>query len=269
MTDAIHVGAVAAECTKRLEDLLALWEDTRHRLTVWVDETHQSAVEVCSKHGTDRPIDWERTVVETMRTGECVVVYATCARCEEEASSASRERWLLSRGVPSVLVGCTFENYSVTQDNREVYSALKKWSVRPRGMALVSSPTGLGKSHLAVAVMRTSPLRGLFVVGGTIAETLRRPYRDNPPDIVAICKRVPLLILDDLGVDDSGAADTALHSIVNHRHGEKLPILITTNVQPSELIKSLGDRAADRVREMLAVNKRMSGSSWRSREKYD
>lgn len=72
-------------------------------------------------------------------------------------------------------------------------------------------------------------------------------------DILEDLKNVPLLILDDLGAERAGDwAMAQMFNIIDHRNAERLPVIITSNKEPSDL-KAFGDRLYDRLRAMCAV----------------
>ncbi len=61
-----------------------------------------------------------------------------------------------------------------------------------------------------------------------------------------------------------------LHEILDYRHGERLPTIITSNLQFENLSGVLGERMADRLRESTFRVLTFSGSSNRrdARQRY-
>ena len=73
-------------------------------------------------------------------------------------------------------------------------------------------------------------------------------------DILEKYKTARLLILDDLGAETATEwVRERLFEIIDSRYGACLPLLVTTNLLPSELEGRLGKRIADRPREMCRV----------------
>ena len=67
-------------------------------------------------------------------------------------------------------------------------------------------------------------------------------------------KAVPLLVLDDLGAESSKDWGMGqIFEIIDRRYNECLPTLITTNLLPKEIGNRMGERTADRLREMCRV----------------
>jgi DNA replication protein DnaC len=71
-----------------------------------------------------------------------------------------------------------------------------------------------------------------------------------------------LLVLDELGVSTGGRDEfPALYEVLNHRHGEELPTVLTTNVPIEQFVEAFGDRIADRL--ATARFCQLKGESWR------
>lgn len=71
---------------------------------------------------------------------------------------------------------------------------------------------------------------------------------DSPVDEYKKCKK--LLVIDDIGSSnyDRGRIQAMYHNIFDYRHSEKLPVIVTTNLNKRELCDYIGDRAFDRLR---------------------
>lgn len=108
--------------------------------------------------------------------------------------------------------------------------------------AYVFGPVGTHKTTLACAALRhvvRSGVRCRFVPTRMLAERLRDSFRDGT-DPIADCRRVPVLVLDDLGKET--ARDWCLERIfalVDHRHNEGLPTLTTTQYPGGRLVERL------------------------------
>ncbi|MFC2083325.1 DnaA ATPase domain-containing protein, partial [Candidatus Bipolaricaulota bacterium] len=58
---------------------------------------------------------------------------------------------------------CTFENFDVTDDNREAYGACKRVAEEGVSGVLIRGKNGLGKTHLLVAMMKEYDRRNSFI----------------------------------------------------------------------------------------------------------
>lgn len=70
-------------------------------------------------------------------------------------------------------------------------------------------------------------------------------------DILKRCKEVPVLFLDDLGAEKPTEwVREQLYDLIDERYIARLPVHITTNLTIEGLVEVLGERTADRLREM-------------------
>lgn len=91
-----------------------------------------------------------------------------------------------------------------------------------------------------------------LVTSVDLLSKLRQSFDDGNPQVVLDgYKRVPLLVLDDLGTEKpSEWVQERLHELIDSRYGDMLPTVITTNLLPREMRIRLGDRTCDRIRSM-------------------
>lgn len=114
---------------------------------------------------------------------------------------------------------------------------LTEWALHPRGRNLiVFGPTGVGKSHAAVAAARhgfeTMGMRTRFVPSAEMVEQLKP---GGPDGYLWDLVNVDRLIIDDLGSERTTDWTTEqLYLIVNRRWLEERPTIVTTNLDPME-----------------------------------
>src|SRR5215211_1404067 len=104
-------------------------------------------------------------------------------------------------------------------------------------------PIGVGKTHLAVAVMNEiitkKRVPSLFVTVPELLDNLRGAYNDPGRDIdewMDSVKNADLLLLDDLGAERANEwVRERIFVIVNHRYREELPTIFTSNTGPKDL----------------------------------
>ena len=132
-------------------------------------------------------------------------------------------------------------------------------------------PFGTGKSHLSAAALRQIG-GGWFVKQSSLLFALRATYRDKAArDPIERAQSARLLVLDDVGISSGGRDELPLlHEILDHRHGEKLPTIMTSNLPLEGLSAVIGDRMSDRLRESAFRVLNFTGTSNRrgARQRY-
>ncbi|MBR2406668.1 MAG: ATP-binding protein [Clostridia bacterium] len=117
---------------------------------------------------------------------------------------------------------------------------------------LLRGPTGVGKTHLSLAIAGEVMARGYSVVYGPVQKLLHRLEKEhfgraegNSEDVMIDCD---LLILDDVGTEFASPFYTsALYNIINGRMLEEKPTIISTNLNQKELAARYGEQIASRV----------------------
>ena len=78
--------------------------------------------------------------------------------------------------------------------------------------------------------------------------------KETPNGVIEDACNADLLILDDVGVDtlssDKSNFEKFIFSLVNYRYNQMKPILLSTNLSPSELKALVTLRVYDRLRSM-------------------
>ena len=128
-----------------------------------------------------------------------------------------------------------------------------KYFSRSSKSLLMQGNTGLGKTHLSLAIAKTAIEYGYDVVYGSVFNLLSKVERerfgkDEDEDSYNHLLRCDLLILDDLGTEfASNYAKAAIHSIINTRQLSGLPTIISTNLTMEELMENYSDRVVSRL----------------------
>ncbi len=118
---------------------------------------------------------------------------------------------------------------------------------------LFQGGTGLGKTHLSLAIAKEAIKKGYGVIYGSVhnfAVSLEKERFESPDDsdtnsLLCSCD---LLILDDLGTEFSSSyANSVVYNIINSRIMKKLPTIISTNLNEFELEKKYSERLISRL----------------------
>ena len=156
----------------------------------------------------------------------------------------------------------TFEKFDVRGDNptasqrtslEAAYASARTFADNPDGWLTLSGATGVGKTHLAVAIAVEQIAAGRPVVFWFVPELMDYlRYTFNPESPVAYdrvfeeVKSAPLLILDDLGKERGSSWEVEkLYQIVVHRHNARLPTVITTMMELKDDLDPITSRVQD------------------------
>src|SRR6266851_6385980 len=120
---------------------------------------------------------------------------------------------------------------------------------------VLAGPTGVGKSHAIIAGFRHEAVwtcaEGLAVYFSmaTLARGLLSDERDK---VLESCLEADLLCIDDVAggvyVKEGGLVETLFEEILCDREGNKLAVMLTTNLTLPAFAEAVGDRVADRIR---------------------
>lgn len=180
-------------------------------------------------------------------------------------------RRLADAGIPKRYQGCDFDSF-VIYPNERLTSAVTRarafaeaFPVVDRGLFFVGPP-GIGKSHLAVAVLKhvitSCGAHGLFYEVRSLLRLIRSTYnpvmRTAETDILRPVIEAELLVLDDLGSEKpSEWVDETLNLIVNSRYSDRRLTIFTSNYEekedqgdPDSLFARVGFRMHSRLYEM-------------------
>ena len=121
---------------------------------------------------------------------------------------------------------------------REALKATRSFAKHPSGWLYLAGPTGVGKTHLAVAIANATLEAGNEVIFRFVPDLLDHMRKSFSPSshvtydgLFDRVKNAELLILDDLGSQASTAwAEEKLYQLIVHRHNASLPTVITSRV---------------------------------------
>lgn len=121
---------------------------------------------------------------------------------------------------------------------------------------LMTGATGLGKTHLSLAIGNEVIKSGYSVIYGSAPDLFRKVEKEHfnkeeTTDTAQILQDCDLLILDDLGAEfDSKFNQALLYNLINSRMNKGKPVIISTNSALPELKERYGSRITSRLLTM-------------------
>lgn len=152
----------------------------------------------------------------------------------------------------------TVSSKNIMQKNFEYCELFaEQFNGKGSGILMVGN-TGLGKTHLSLAIANKLIENGFCVVYGSVTELIRKinseQFDNVEGDTMSLVKSCDLLILDDLGVENKSEWNASLlYEIINTRQNKRAPMIINTNLDLDELTQCYGDRLSSRMFSMKVM----------------
>ncbi len=133
----------------------------------------------------------------------------------------------------------------------ECISFADNFNGKGKGLLLMGD-TGLGKTHLSLAIANRVISKGYCVAYGSVPELIRKlnkeQYGKADGDTMTLLTECDLLILDDLGAENSTDYTVSiLYEIINARQNRNIPMVINTNLDMKKIKALYQDRLYSRL----------------------
>jgi DNA replication protein DnaC len=219
--------------------------------------------------------------------------YAEPCDCRRPGAPGSAELLLRCR-IPPRYEHCVLDNFTpatasqrAARDRAQRYVAGYPFLGTDEGLGLLfSGGNGVGKTHLAVAILRElcegKAARGQFWDFHELIREIRSSYdaetRTSELQVLEPVVTADVLVLDDLGAwKMTDWMNDTLFYLLNSRYTARRPTIVTTNYQDADLekiktadplvrreylVERIGQRLRSRLMEMCVVIP-IEGTDWR------
>ncbi|MBK66486.1 MAG: hypothetical protein CL769_06005 [Chloroflexi bacterium] len=196
--------------------------------------------------------------------------YVLCVDCEKDTGTKKKyEDYLNYKDLGDItlqmLKKMTFKNFKTSQKDSNLNEAKEvslKFSENPDGWLLLTGPTGVGKTHLSVAIAGNRIKEFQPVYFGflpNILERLRNFANGQPNNFLNFLTEQPFLIIDDLGSQTNSIwAEEKIYQLIVTRHNNGLPTVINTRAtefkEDLAFNPQINEAIASRLQDVKMVN---------------
>ena len=176
--------------------------------------------------------------------------YEMCPKKEKEEDTLAYQKNLELFDMPKEIKEANFKDIYKDDKNRlPIIKYFKEFideynkKDKPKGLYLNGS-FGSGKTYLIAALfneMAKKDIRSVLIYYPEFLRSLKSSFNSDYSEKFNYIKKVPLLLLDDIGAENTSAwsRDEVLGPILQYRMEEHLPTFFTSNLTLQELEKNL------------------------------
>lgn len=205
-------------------------------------------------------------------------IWTKCPDCVEEKLAADRmaeaqriaelkqahiESLINQANIPARFIGRSFDNFRADSDGKEralkiaqdYAEAFDKHLKAGTGLIFSGLP-GTGKSHLAAAILQAIMPKhtGLYITCMSLIRAVRGTWRkdseESEEQVLQMLSKVPLLVLDEIGVQyGTDGEQTILFDVLDRRYRDMKPTILLTNQAKQGFKDFIGERSFDRLVE--------------------
>lgn len=180
----------------------------------------------------------------------------------QQEQAAYAKRLLEQTGLGRRFFNRTFANFNTNKTNELAFKVCKQIVNQFDGQkgVMLAGDNGIGKTHLAAAIVNELAAQGHIVYFGNIVDIKTRVYGgfgDNSVEaVVRKMLQCDLLCIDDLGKEKMGKNPEGnymrelIYKLINRLYEDDRGVVITTNLDVAECEERYGTATVSRLCEM-------------------
>ena len=284
---AAEIAADASAMRQRIERFMSASTKVQAKraaiIAHWTPQIEAAPLARCSKHPVDLAHDIELSAIQSAKANRLTIVSAGCPLCQEEADIRRAESRLIRAGIPPRQIGVRLSTWDANWEpvfapqRAAALGRVAEWvDRRPNPfLVILGARGGTGKTALGVAALRAlSTDFRCIEYRDWFSATLAMEFDERFAEI-SLLRQVGALLIDDFGNRTTGGKDAAggnlferdiMGQILNHRFEQRLPTILTTNLDGRAFAGRLDDRTVDRIRAGRLV---IDATDWPSKRQHD
>ena len=187
----------------------------------------------------------EKIQINSIDSILCFGYWRGQCNCENKAKAVDYREFFI--GLPKRFETVEWDKIKTCSKNKKAVEAALLWcrtdNPNPFGLYFFSEEAGTGKTTIAVACGKTVAARGkrvLFLRAAAIPDLTEEAYAE--------AKEIKNLIIDDLDkIRNTDYGIEKLFELVDYRHSELKPTIVTSNLTPSGIAERYGSSLASRL----------------------
>jgi DNA replication protein DnaC len=197
----------------------------------------------------------------------------SCRKCDEEENKKVEaelaNKIFISNqhkaNIPARFLSASFDNFvTINSEQNYIKSQLANFNLDAN--ILLLGKTGVGKTHLAIAVLNKMISQGISCYYSKFYKLSHYKIKQpNEFERIIISK---LLVIDEFGVEDSEYKSTVLFEVIDERYDRGFSTILISNKKADEVKRNISHATYSRIKECCYIYQ-FPFDDYRLKKQYD